>query len=69
MMVTLNEKYDLTLEWFEEQAKRDSVDAWQERLCELLTIYRTHDEEGAKAIAEKLKALGVSSEKVEAAID
>lgn len=69
MIVTLNEKLDLSPEWFEEQAKRDPADAWQDRLCELLAIYRGHDETGAKQIAEKLTTLGINQEKVKMALE
>jgi|GEM_PF-2979797 len=69
MQVTINEKYELTPEWFEAQAKRDPVDAWQDRLCELLVIYRMHDEAEAREIAEKLLELGVSKDKIDIALE
>ena len=69
MIVTLNEKYDLSPEWFEEQAKRDPVDAWQDRLCELLAIYRIHNAKEARSIADKLMELGIDGEKVMAALE
>jgi hypothetical protein len=69
MIVTINEKFDLSPEWFEEQAKRNPSDAWQDRLCELLTIYRGHDEAEARQIADKLLTLGIDWEKVKAALE
>ena len=69
MRVIVNEEYDLTPEWFEKQAKRDPADAWQEKLCELLTIYRIHDEAGAMVVADKLLELGISKEKLMLALE
>lgn len=67
MIIDLHEKYDVSPEWFEEQAKRE--DGWADRLCELLVVYKVHDEAGAKKAAEKLIAAGVDAEKVKAAME
>ena len=57
MILELHEKYDVNPEWFEEQAQR--TDGWQERLCELLTVYKLKDEAGSKDAAEKMQAVGI----------
>ena len=67
MIIELHEKYDVSPEWFEEQAQR--TDGWQERLCELLTVYKLKDEAGAKLAAEKLRQAGVSEELIQRAIE
>lgn len=60
MIIDLHEKIEVSPEWFQEQAKRK--DGWEERLCEILSVYKVKDEAGAKEAAEKLKAAGVSEE-------
>ena len=67
MIIELHEKYDVSPEWFEEQAQR--TDGWQERLCELLTVYKLKDEAGAKLAAEKMIAAGVSEELIKTAME
>ena len=67
MIITLSEKYDVSPEWFEEQAKRE--DGWVDKLCELLSVYKVHDEAGAREAAKKLFAAGVDAEKVKAAME
>ena len=39
MIIDIHEKYDVSPEWFEEQAKR--TDGWAERLCELLVVIKS----------------------------
>ena len=67
MIIDLHEKYDVNPEWFEEQSKREH--AWEERLCELLAVYRVQDEAGAKLAAEKMKAAGVDEKLIEMAME
>lgn len=67
MIIDLHEKYDVSPEWFEEQAKR--TDGWQVRLCELLAVYRVQDEAGAKLAAEKMIAAGVDEERIRMAME
>ena len=67
MIIDLHEKFDVSPEWFEEQAIRE--DGWAERLCELLAVYRIHDEAGAKLAAEKMKAAGISEEFIKMAVE
>lgn len=66
MIIDINEKLDVSPEWFEEQSRRDG---WHERLGELLSVYRVKDEVGAKEAAEKLKAAGVSEELIKRAME
>ena len=56
MIIDIHEKIDVSPEWFEEQVKRDSNEAWVERLSELLAVYRVKDEAGAAEAAERMKA-------------
>lgn len=57
MIIDLHEKIDVSPEWFEEQVKRDSKEAWIGRLSELLAVYRVKDEDGAAEAAERMKAV------------
>ena len=66
MIIDLHEKFDVSPEWFEEEARRDG---WHERLCELLAVYRVQDEAGAKLAAEKMKAAGVDEKLIEMAME
>ena len=66
MIIELHKKYDVSPEWFEEQAQR--TDGWQERLCELLTVYKLKDEAGAKLAAEKMQAVGIDEKLIRMAI-
>lgn len=69
MIVDLHEKYDVDPNWFEEQCKRDPEEAWSERLCELLSVYRVKDIVGAEEAAEKMIAVGVDEALVKAAME
>lgn len=60
MIIDLHEKIEVSPEWFVAEAVRDAKEAWSERLCEILSVYRVKDEAGAKEAADKLKAAGVS---------
>lgn len=67
MIIELHEEYDVSPEWFEEQAQR--TDGWQERLCELLTVYKLKDEAGAKLAAEKMQAVGIDEKLIRTAME
>ena len=67
MIIELQEKYDVSPEWFEEQAKR--TDGWQVRLCELLTVYKLKDESGAKEAAKKMQAVGIDEKLIGTAME
>lgn len=67
MIIELHEKYDVSPEWFEEQAQR--TDGWQERLCELLAVYRVQDEAGAKEAAEKMLTVGIDAKLIRTAME
>ena len=67
MIIELQEKYDVSPEWFEEQAKR--TDGWQVRLCELLTVYKLKDEAGAKLAAEKMQMAGIDEKLIRTAME
>lgn len=67
MIIDLHEKYDVSPEWFEEQAKR--TDGWDQRLCELLTVYKLNDHAGAEMAAEKMKAAGFDEEMIRMAME
>ena len=67
MIIELHEKYDVSPEWFEEQAQR--TDGWQERLCELLTVYKLKDEAGAKEAAEKMETAGIDEKLIRTAME
>ena len=67
MIIELHEKYDVSPEWFEEQAQRS--DGWQERLCELLTVYKLKDEAGAKLAAEKMQTAGIDEKLIRMAME
>lgn len=69
MIIEFQEKYDVSPEWFEEQARRDAKKAWENRLCELLTVYRVQDHAGAEEAAKKMIVAGVSEELVKAAME
>lgn len=69
MIINVNEKIDITPEWFMEQSKRNSEVAWQERLCELLSVYKIHDEIGAHKAGEMLKKAGVNEELIHSALE
>ena len=67
MIIELHEKNDVSPEWFEEQAQR--TDGWQERLCDLLTVYKLKDEAGAKLAAEKMQAVGIDEKLIRTAME
>lgn len=67
MIIELQEKYDVSPEWFEEQAKR--TDGWQVRLCELLTVYKLKDEAGVKLAAEKMQMAGIDEKLIRTAME
>ena len=69
MIIDVHEKYDVSPEWFEEQSKRNPQQAWKERLCDLLAVYRVQEEAGAKLAAEKMIAAGIDKELVRAAME
>ena len=66
MIIDINEKFDVSPEWFEEQAGRDR---WHEYLCLLLSVYKVKDEAGAKLAAEKMIAAGVSEKLIKIAME
>ena len=67
MILDINMKLDVSPEWFEEQAQR--TDGWQERLCDLLTVYKLKDEAGAKLAAEKMQAVGIDEKLIRMAME
>lgn len=69
MIIELHEKYDVSPEWFEGQSKRDPQQAWEDRLGELLAVYRVQDKAGAENAAEKMIASGLDAELIKAAIE
>ena len=69
MILDLHEKYDVDATWFEEQCKRNAEEAWAERLCQLLSVYRVTDEAGAVEAVEKMKAAGVDKKLIETAME
>lgn len=69
MIIDLHEKYDVSPDWFEKEAIRDPRQAWEERLCELLAVYRVQDKVGAKKTAEKMIAAGMDAELIKAAME
>ena len=66
MIIDINEKFDVSLEWFEEQVGRDR---WHEYLCQLLSVYKVKDEAGAKLAAEKMIAAGDSEKLIKIAME
>ena len=66
MIIDINEKLDVSPEWFEEQAGRDR---WHEYLCQLLSVYKVKDEAGAKLAAEKMIAAGVGEKLIKIAME
>ena len=66
MIIDIHEKFDVSPEWFEEQAKRN---CWAERLCQLLAVYKVHDRAGAEKAAEKMKAAGIDEELIRTAME
>lgn len=52
MIIDMHEKYDVSPEWFEEQARRNPKAAWADRICELLSVYRVSDPSGAADAAK-----------------
>lgn len=66
MIIDINEKFDVSPEWFEEQA---GSDRWHEYLCQLLFVYKVKDEAGAKLAAEKMIAAGVSEKLIKIAME
>ena len=67
MILDINMKLEVSPEWFEEQAKRK--DGWEERLCEILSVYRVKDEAGAKEAVDKLRQAEVSEELIKRAME
>lgn len=67
MVIDLHEKYDVSPELFEEQAKR--TDVWQERLCELLTVHKLKDEAGANEAAEKMQTVLIDEKLIRTAME
>ncbi len=67
MILDIHEKFEVSPEWFEEQVKRSN--GWEKRLCELLSIYKLKDLEGAMKAAEKMKAAGVNELLIKEAMD
>lgn len=76
MIIDIHEKYDVSPEWFEGQLK-DALEVSDSlvveklslpRLCELLAVYRTNDEVGAKNAAERMKKL-INSSKIDLAME
>ena len=67
MIIDLHEKYDVSPEWFEEQVKR--TDRWQERLCELLTVYKLKDQARAKLAAEKKQTARIDEKLIRTAME
>lgn len=65
MIIDIQEKYDVTHEWLEEQLREalGIADAsvveklTLPRLCTLLSVYKVRDEAGAKEAAERMKGL------------
>ena len=66
MIIEINEKFDVSPEWFEEQAGRDG---WHKYLCQLLSVYKVKDETGAKLAAEKMIAAGIDEELIRTAME
>ena len=56
MIIDVHEKYDVSPEWFEEQAL---LDGWHEWLCHLLAVYKCVDVDGAREAARKMIEAGV----------
>lgn len=65
MILSLNEKYDVTPEWFEKQVKSalevGSPEVVEKlalpRLCELLSVYKVKDAAEAQEAARRMKGL------------
>ncbi len=63
MIISLSEKYDVSPAWFEDEVRNALKNASPEvveklmlpRLCELLSVYKVKDEEGAKEAARRMK--------------
>ena len=76
MIIDLNEKYDVSPEWFESHLKNALTVAEPSvvekltlpRLCELLAVYRVNDNTGAKEAAKRMKAL-LDSKLIDAAME
>ena len=66
MIIDINEKFDVSPEWFEEQAGRDR---WHEYLCQLLSVYKDKDEAGAKLAAEKMQTAGIDEKLIRTAME
>jgi len=69
VIIDLHEKYDVSPEWFEEQAKREPQAAWTDKLSELLSVYRVNDPYGAEEAAKRMKAAGIDGEMIRAAME
>ena len=65
MILSLNEKYDVTPEWFEAQVRNalevGSPEVVEKltlpRLCELLSVYKVKDAAGTQEAARRMKGL------------
>ena len=66
MIFDINEKFDVSPEWFEEQAGRDR---WHEYLCQLLSVYKVKDETGANLAAEKMLTAGIDAKLIRTAME
>ena len=66
MIIEINEKFDVSPEWFEEQAGRDG---WHKYLCQLLSVYKVKDEAGAKLAAEKILTVGIDAKLIRTAME
>ena len=69
MIIDFHEKYDVDPQWFEGQARRNAKKAWENRLCELLAVYRVQNQTGAEEAAGKMIAAGISEELVKTAME
>lgn len=69
MIINVNEQFDVSPEWFDKESNRNGAEAWQKRLCELLSIYRLHDEDGAKKAGEIMKRNGIDEMLVDGALE
>ena len=69
MIIDSHEKYDVSPERFEKQSAKDPKIAWEEKLCQLLSIYKVRDADGAKIAAEKMKAAGIDGELIRVAME
>lgn len=69
MIINVNEQFDVSPEWFDKESNRNGAEAWQKRLCELLSIYKLHDEDGAKKDGEIMKSKGMYEAFVDEALE